>query len=225
VGVLATIVALFAVLLDNWKLYATAFLGTIQLFLVSAVGSLLVGLLIAAMRVSPVPLLRVFGTGYVNIVRNTPLTLVLFFFAFAYPLLKIVDLSFFVRASIGLILYTAAFVSEVVRSGVNTVPVGQAEASRALGFTFSQTLSEIVLPQAVRSVVPPLTNVQIALLKNTTVASGFSVFQAGGIYQILNERGYNVMLGLLWVALFFVILVVPLTLLQRRLETRWSVAR
>jgi glutamate transport system permease protein len=192
---------------------------------VAAVGSLVVGTLLAAMRVSPVPVLRSFGALYVNTFRNTPLTLVLFFFAFAYPRLDIVDLSFFARAATGLILYTSAFVCEVVRSGVNTVPVGQAEASRALGFTFTQTLSQIVLPQAVRSVVPPLSSVEIALLKNTTIAAGFSVFQAGSIYQTLNEQGYSTFIGLLWVALGFIILVTPLTLLQRRLESRWSVAR
>jgi glutamate transport system permease protein len=207
------------------ELYGTAFLGTIELFLVAAIGSLLLGGILAAMRVSPVPILQTFGAVYVNIVRNTPLTLVFFFFAFAYPLLEIVDLSFFWRACAALTLYTAAFVCEVLRSGVNTVPVGQAEASRALGFGFTQTLSEVILPQAVRAVVPPLTNVQIALLKNTTIAAGFSVFQAGGIYQNISEDGGNVFIGLLWVAVGFLILVAPLTVLQRRLEKRWSVTR
>jgi glutamate transport system permease protein len=213
------------VLFDNLGLYGSAFLGTIQLFVVAAIGSLAGGLLLAAMRVSPVPVLRAFGTGYVNVVRNTPLTLVFFFFAFAYPRLDILDLSFFTRACVALIVYTSAFVCEVIRSGVNTVPVGQGEASRALGFSFGQTLSAVVMPQALRSVVPPLTNVQIALLKNTTIAAGFSVFEAGGIYQRLSEQGYNVLIGLLWVAVGFLILVVPLTLLQRRLERSWSVAR
>ena len=213
------------VLFDNLGLYGSAFAGTVRLFLVAAVGSLILGTLLAGMRVSPVPVLRVFGAGYVSVLRNTPLTLVFFFFAFAYPRLEIVDLSFFWRACIALTVYTSAFVCEVIRSGVNTVPVGQAEASRALGFTFGQTLGEIVLPQALRSVVPPLTSIEIALLKNTTIAAGFSVFEAGGIYQNLSERGYNVLVGLLWVALGFLVLVVPLTLLQRRLEQRWSVAR
>ncbi|MDT0353263.1 amino acid ABC transporter permease [Pseudonocardia charpentierae] len=213
------------VLLDNLGLYGSAFAGTVRLFLVAAVGSLVLGVLLAAMRVSPVPILRTFGAGYVQIVRNTPLTLVFFFFAFAYPRLEIADLSFFARACTALIVYTAAFVCEVVRSGINTVPVGQAEASRALGFTFGQTLGAVVLPQALRAVVPPLTNIEIALLKNTTIAAGFSVFEAGGIYQNLSERGYNVLTGLLWVAVGFLILVVPLNLLQRNLERRWSVAR
>ncbi|MDN5916338.1 MAG: amino acid ABC transporter permease [Pseudonocardia sp.] len=213
------------VLFDNLDLYGRAFLGTIELFVIAGIGSLILGLLIAALRVSPVPALRAFGTLYVNVLRNTPLTLVLFFFAFAYPRLGLIDMSFFALACTGLTLYTAAFVCEVIRSGVNTVPVGQAEASRALGFTFIQTLSEVVLPQAVRAVVPPMTNIQIALLKNTTIAAGFSVVEAGGIYANLSERGYNVLVGLLWVALGFLILVVPLTLLQRRLDARWSVAR
>ena len=213
------------VLLDNLDLYGRAFLGTIMLFVVSGIGSLVLGTVLATMRVSPVPALRAFGTLYVNVLRNTPLTLVLFFMAFAYPRLELVELSFFALACTGLTLYTAAFVCEVLRSGINTVPVGQAEASRALGMTFTRTLTSVVLPQAARAVVPPMTNIQIALLKNTTIAAGFSVFEAGGIYANLSERGYDVLTGLLWVALFFVILVAPLTVLQRRLDARWSVAR
>lgn len=213
------------VLVDNIGLYGQAFLHTIELFVISAIGSLIGGLFLAAMRVSPVPVLRSFGTVYVNTVRNTPLTLVFFFFAFAYPRLEILDLSFFTRACAALIVYTSAFVCEVVRSGINTVPFGQAEASRALGFTFAQTLGSIVLPQAVRSVIPPLSNIEIALLKNTTIAAGFSVAEAGSVYQTLSERGYNVLLGLIWVAVGFVILVIPLTAFQQRLERRWSVAR
>ncbi|MEQ3553997.1 amino acid ABC transporter permease [Pseudonocardia nematodicida] len=213
------------VLLDNLGVFVDGFTGTLSLFVVAAIGSLILGTVIAGMRVSPVPVLRVFGSAYVTILRNTPLTLVLFFFAFAYPRLELVDLSFFTLASIGLTVYTAAFVCEVVRSGINTVPVGQAEASRALGFTFTQTLGQVVLPQAMRATVPPMTNVQIALLKNTTIASGFAVVNAGGIYATLSELGYNVLVGLLWVALIFVLLVMPLTYLQRRLDARWSPSR
>jgi glutamate transport system permease protein len=213
------------VLLDNLPLYLEAFfLGTIRLFVIAAIGSLVLGTVLAGMRVSPMPVLRAFGALYVNIVRNTPLTLVFFFFAFAYPRLDLITVSYFVSACAALIIYTAAFVCEVIRSGVNTVPVGQAEAARALGFGFAQTLGQIVMPQAFRAVVPPLTSIMIALLKNTTIAAGFSVFEAGGIYQNLSERGYDVLVGLLWVALFFVILVLPLTGLQRSLEKRWRVA-
>ncbi|MEU7528324.1 amino acid ABC transporter permease [Saccharothrix sp. NPDC042600] len=222
------------VLLDNLDLYGPGFLNTIELFLYSAVGSLVLGTILAMLRVSPVPIFRAAGTLYVTVVRNTPLTLVFFFFAFAFPLLKILDAAsfggsasryYFTSALIALILYTSAFVCEVVRSGINTVPVGQAEASRALGLTFGQMLGSVVLPQATRAVVPPLMSTMIALLKNTTIAAGFSVFQAGSISANLAERGESQLIGLLWVALFFVIPVIPMTLLQRSLEKRWSIAR
>ncbi|WP_019806320.1 amino acid ABC transporter permease [Saccharomonospora halophila] len=213
------------VLLDNLDLYGPGFLNTLTLFALAAIGSLVLGTVLAMLRVSPVPILRATGATYVTLFRNTPLTLLFFFFAFAYPLLEIVDLSYFAAAVVALIVYTSAFVCEVVRSGINTVPVGQAEAARAVGLTFGQMLGQVVLPQATRSVVPPMMSTMIALLKNTTIAAGFSVVEAGAIQNYLSERGYSVMVGLLWVALGFVILVVPMTLLQRSLEKRWSVAR
>jgi glutamate transport system permease protein len=212
------------VLLDNWDLFSRGFLTTLQLLLLSGVLSLALGTLLAAMRVSPVPALRRTGAGYVTLLRNTPLTLVFFLVVFGFPALGI-DISFFARAVVSLTAYTAAFVCEAVRAGINTVHVGQAEAARALGMRFTQTLRHIVLPQAVRSVLPPLASVVIALAKNTTVAAGFSVLEAGAIRAYLSERGESVVLGLLWVAAGFLLVVVPLSLIQRRLESRWAVAR
>jgi glutamate transport system permease protein len=212
------------VLVDNWDLFSRGFLTTLQLLLLSGVLSLALGTLLAAMRVSPVPALRRTGAGYVTLLRNTPLTLVFFLVVFGFPALGI-DISFFARAVVSLTAYTAAFVCEAVRAGINTVHVGQAEAARALGMRFTQTLQHVVLPQAVRSVLPPLASVVIALAKNTTVAAGFSVLEAGAIRAYLSERGESVVLGLLWVAAGFLLVVVPLSLLQRRLESRWAVAR
>ena len=213
------------VLLDNLDLFGPFFLTTIELFLLSAVGALVWGTILAMLRVSPVPVFRAVGTAYVTIARNTPLTLVFAFFVFAYPLLDIVKLDYFPAAVTALTVYTSAFICEVVRSGINTVPVGQAEAGRALGLTFGQILGQVVLPQALRSVVPPLISTLIALLKNTTIAAGFSVAEAGAIRSYLSERGENQLIGLLWVALGFIILVAVLSFVQRSLEKRWSVAR
>jgi glutamate transport system permease protein len=214
-----------SVLTNNLDLFLRAFGQTLQLFAVSAVLSLVLGTILAALRVSPVPVFRGVGTLYVTVLRNTPLTLVFVFFVFAYPLLEILKISEYTAALVALTLYTAAFVCEVVRSGINTVPVGQAEASRALGLTFTQMLGNVVLPQALRSVVPPMTSTMIALLKNTTVASGFAVFQAGNIREALADQGDDVLFGLIWVAIGFVILVLPLTYVQQVFEKRWSVAR
>lgn len=212
-------------LLDNIGLYGSTFLTTIELFVISAVGSLVFGMILAVLRVSPVPVLRAFGTVFVTLMINTPLTVLFLFFAFGLPLLQIVDVSFFVSALIALIIYTAPFICEVIRSGINTVELGQAEAARAIGLTFGQSLSSIVLPQAIRSVVPPLINQLNALLKNTTVAGGFSVLEAGAIHSVLNEKGYVTLTALAWVAVGFVILYIPLAVTQRNLEKRWRVAR
>jgi glutamate transport system permease protein len=213
------------ILIDYWPLFRDGFLTTIELFLFAGVASLILGVILAMLRVSPVPVFRATGTLYVTVVRNTPLTLIFLFFVFAYPYLDVIEMSFFTAAAVALTVYTAAFICEVVRSGINTVPLGQAEAARALGLTSGQSLSQIILPQALRSVVPPLVSMLIALLKNTTVAAGFSVAEAGRIRSVLSDNGENQLVGLLWVAFGFVILVLILTLVQRTLEKRWSVAR
>ncbi len=213
-------------LLNNLDLFTTGFANTGILFGFSAVFALILGTIVAAMRVSPVPVMRATGTFYVNTVRNTPLTLVLAFFALGYPKLGLAPISFITAAIIGLSLYTATYVAEAIRSGVNTVPVGQAEAARAIGLPFTQTLTLVVLPQAFRSVIPPLFSVFIALLKNTTVAAGFSVAEAGAIRANLSERGEPQLVGLLWVALIFILLVIGvLATLQRYFEKKWKVAR
>ncbi|GAA0261477.1 amino acid ABC transporter permease [Cryptosporangium japonicum] len=211
-------------LTDNWSLFGEAFWNTIVLFVLSALAALILGTILGAFRVSPVPALRWLGTGYVNLLRNTPLTLVFFFVAFGFPYLEI-NFSFRTFAVIALSAYTSAFVCEAVRAGINTVPAGQAEAARAVGLTFAQTLRFVILPQAFRAVVPPLGSILIALLKNTTIAAGFSVAEAGSIRANLSELGYPALGGLLWVVIGFLILVLPLSAVQRNLERRWSVAR
>jgi len=212
-------------LLNNLDIFVEGFKNTLILFFSSGAIALVLGTIIGSMRVSPVPAMRAFGTVYVNLVRNTPLTLIMFFFAFGYPKLGFPRADYLVLALIALSLYTATYVAEALRSGVNTVPVGQAEAARAIGLTFGQSMSLVVLPQAFRAVVPPMMNVFIALLKNTTVAAGFSVLEAGAIRQYLSERGEPAIVVLLWVAGIFVALVAVLSWAQRSLERKWKVAR
>lgn len=212
-------------LINNFDLFVAGFQNTLILFFFSAIFALILGVIVGAMRVSPVPVMRGVGTVYVNLVRNTPLTLIMFFFAFGYPKLDLVKLPYTVLAIIALSLYTATYVAEVLRSGFNTVPVGQAEAARAIGLPFTQTMTLVIMPQAIRAVIPPMMSVFIALLKNTTVAAGFSVAEAGAIRATLSERGEPAIVVLLWVALIFVLLVGILSFLQRYLERRWKVLR
>ena len=212
-------------LLNNLDLFVSGFSTTLVVFAWSAVFALALGTLVGAMRVSPVPPMRWVGTGYVNLVRNTPLTLIMFFFAFGYPKLGLPNVSYTTLAIFALSLYTATYVAETLRSGINTVPVGQAEAARAIGLTSGQNMTFVLLPQAFRAVIPPMMSVFIALLKNTTVATGFSVAEAGAIRANLSERGEPAIIVLLWVALIFVLMVAVLSFAQRRLENRWKVAQ
>jgi glutamate transport system permease protein len=165
-----------------------AYWVTIKLTFFSAIGSLLWGTILAGMRVSPVPVMRFFGTWYVNIVRNTPLTLIIIFcsvglyqnlgLALAPENENFIDNNNFWLAVLGFTFYTSTFVCETLRSGFNTVPLGQAEAARSLGLPFSKVFALIVLPQAIRSVIGPMGSVLIALTKNTTIASAIGVAEA-----------------------------------------------
>lgn len=216
------------VIFGNLDLWGIAIKNTLLVFLGGGAIALALGILVGAMRVSPVPIARGVGTVYVNIIRNTPLTLVFFFFVLGYPALGLPKMSTLVLGILAIGIYTATYVAEVLRAGINTVPVGQAEAARAIGLPFGQVMSLVVLPQAFRSVVPPMMSVFIALLKNTTVAAGFSVAELAALRATINDaagRPGSPMEVLLWVALVFVVLVMILSLIQNRLEKRWRIAR
>ncbi|MEV6318620.1 amino acid ABC transporter permease [Streptomyces sp. NPDC051776] len=193
-----------------------AFWVTVQLTVYSAIGSLVWGTLLAAMRVSPVPLMRAFGTGYVNVVRNIPLTVIIVFTSlglFQTLGVRLGGSDFetinFRLAVLGLTLYTSAFVCEAVRSGINTVPVGQMEAARAIGLNFTQVLRLVVLPQAFRSVVGPLASVLIALTKNTTVAAAIGVAEAALLMRTMIENEAQLFLISAIFAFGFICLTLP----------------
>jgi glutamate transport system permease protein len=202
--------------LDNFDKVLQAFWMIIRLTAASGVIALVLGTLLAAMRVSPVPVLRATGTGYVNIFRNTPLTLVLFFCWFGLGANLGVAFSNtqnrnnFWLAVLGLAVYTAAFVCEALRSGVQTVPLGQAEAARAIGLTFMQNLRLIVLPQAVRAVVAPLGSLLIALAKNATIAGTIGVAETVYLMKdLINDNGDQTIGIFLGFAAGFLVLTLP----------------
>jgi glutamate transport system permease protein len=212
-------------IIENLPLFLHGFWNTLSLLVLAGLGALVIGIVIAAMRISPVGSFRGFATVYTEVVRNTPLTLVLFFCATLLPYLNFQP-GYFLLALIGLTIYTSPFVAEALRSGVNGVAIGQAEAARSIGLTFGQTLSFVVMPQAVRMVIPPLINVFIALTKNTSVAGAFFVFELfGAAKQITNVRGDAVIAILLAVAFFYLVITIPLGLIAGRIEKRVAVLR
>ncbi len=209
-----------------------AFWMTIRLTVLAALGALVIGTFVAVLRLSPVPLARWLGAAYVTLVRNTPLTLIVVFCQLGlYVNLGVkasddVKTNAFWLGLIGLSTYTAAFVCEALRSGVNTVPVGQAEAARSIGLGFGQTLRYVVLPQAFRAAIAPLGSVLIALTKNTTVLSVIGVAEIAYLMADMVEQRSDLVYAVFGiVAVGFVLLTLPMGMLFTWLSRRWVVAR
>ena len=216
--------------LSNYDVAAAVWV-TIQLSVLSAIGALILGTIVAVLRVSPVAVLRGIGTSYVNIFRNTPLTVLLTLCVLGLSLLVGLQLSqdlskdAFRWAVVGLSAYHAAFVCEAIRSGVNTVPAGQAEAARSIGLAFTQSLREVLLPQAFRGSIAPLGSVLIALIKNTTVAAVVGVADTAKLLATITENE-GAQLGVFFViAMIFVVLTLPIGVLATSLSQRMAVKR
>jgi glutamate transport system permease protein len=223
---------------DNVDAYLKAFGYTLALFLVSGVLSMVLGTFLVALRVGPIAVLRWAGATYVTLVRNTPLVIVFAFFSFAAPTLgirftwldvHIGDYDFtalFGAAGASLTLYTSSFVCEALRAGVNAVPLGQAEAARAIGLPFSGVMSQVVLPQALRASLPPLASVQIALIKNTSVAAVFGVAEATAQMRGFTNDFSSQRLGIFVAfAIGYIIVVEVISLSSYLVERKVRVAR
>lgn len=234
-----------SVLIEKFEVFSSGFWLTFQLCLLAAIGALTIGVLVAVLRISPIAPLRWVGTAYVTVFRNVPLTVVFFFTAFGLPelgsnadFLKIpvlttiferlgVELPFFRFAIIALSLYTGAFVCEAVRSGINAVPPGQAEAGRALGLTFRQNLYHVVLPQAWKAAIVPLGSVIIAMIKNSALAGFFGLTGdlSNSAQSLVTVEGYPVVPVFIGIAVGFLIMTMPLGMLLDRVEARRAVTR
>lgn len=219
--------------------YLTAFGLTIGLFLVSGIASLVWGTILAVLRVGPVSILNKAAALYVTLFRNTPLLMIFIFMAIAMPVLGynftfVEDVevagynvsAFFFRACLALTLYTSAFVCEAMRSGVNAVPLGQAEAGRAIGLTFSQSMRLIVLPQASRAVIPPMTSVLVALVKNTSIAAAFGIAEATATMRGITNDNADQRIGIfLAFAIGYIIVVEVISVASYAVEHKVRAAR
>ena len=214
-----------------------AFAFSVEMMVIAGVIALVVGSLLAALRVSPIPLARGIGTVYVYTVRNTPLLLIMLLFAFGLPNLDVrpeVSLGaadvlnfnvFFIFATIALGLYTAAFVCEALRSGINSIPLGQAEAARAIGLPFGQTLRLVILPQAFRAVVQPVASALIAMIKNSAVSVGVGVTDmAFMMKKLTNDYSSSIWEIFIGFALAYMLLVAIVATVAAVLERRFRVA-
>ncbi|MCR1786427.1 amino acid ABC transporter permease [Nocardioides carbamazepini] len=212
---------------SDFDLVLKAFWLTIQLALLSGLLAMVLGTLLAAMRVGPVAVLRGVASTYVALVRNTPLLVMCIFVFVAAPNLGLfVGTPFLLKGTIAVGLYTAPFVAEAIRSGVNAVPLGQAEAARAIGMTFAQNMRHVVLPQAFRASVPPLASTLIAMTKNTSVVAVFGLMEATARMRDFVNKNSDDTIGIFIIfAIGYILLVELISLAAYGLERRWKAAR
>lgn len=212
------------VVFDNLDVFAEGMRTTVSLTLLSFAVAFVIGTVVAACRVGPVPPLRWLGAFYVETVRNTPLTVHFVLFFFGLPKVGII-FSPFTTAIIVLGGYTGAFIAETIRSGVNAVAPGQAEAARSLGLSFTQVLGLVVLPQALRTVVAPLGGLFIALIKNSSIALVISVQElVSQTDRLANDtaRPIPIYIG---AAVAYLLLTVPSGIVWGALERRVAIKR
>jgi aspartate/glutamate/glutamine transport system permease protein len=217
---------LWDVFSEHFPEFSSGFWVTVRLVAISFVIAMVVGTLVAALRVAPLKPLNWIGGVFVEVFRNTPL-LVLLFIAFAGLRRAGVPIDAWTAGTASLGLYTAAYVAEALRSGVFAVGKGQIEASLSLGLDYPRTLRYVILPQAFRTVIPHLGSLIIAMIKNSAII-GVSLLAIGDLLhqaRLVNSRTFATDEVFFWAAVGYLILTGLATLVVRRLETRYAIHR
>ncbi|WP_349305431.1 amino acid ABC transporter permease [Bacillus sp. FJAT-50079] len=212
----------FSILTKYFDMYWEGFLATLTISIIALIASFLIGAIIAVMRITPIAPLRWIGTAYVEFFRNIPLLVIAFFFYFGTPALGL-QLSGFTSGTIALTIYTSAFIGEAIRSGILSVPKGQTEAARSSGLTYLQTMRMIILPQAIKIVIPPIGNQFINLVKNSSILALIAGTELMYQADLISAKTYVVFDVYIFVALFYLVITIPLSFgvgyLEKRLAT------
>jgi aspartate/glutamate/glutamine transport system permease protein len=214
----------YSILFDHWDMYLQGFANTLKASVLALIGSLAVGIIIAIFRIAPIRPLNWLGAAYVEFIRNIPLVLIVFVFFVGLPAVGI-RLDPFTAGTLGLMVYTAAFIAEVIRSGILAVPKGQMEAARSSGLTYLQTMRYIILPQAIKIVIPPLGNQFINLVKNSSVLGVIAGLDLMYFGDLISSDTFVTFDVYIFVALFYLVLTIPLSLGVGYLERRLAKTR
>ena len=206
-------------LTSNWSAFIRGFGWTLLSSILALFFSLIIGSLFAILEVVPNKALRIIGNVYVEIFRNIPLLVITMFFYLVIPL-YIVKINGFTAGTIGLTIYTSAFIAETVRAGINSVDPGQMEAARSQGMTFWKAMRYIVLPQAFKYVIPPLGNQFVNLVKNSSVlafVAGFDLMYQG---NAIASQTFETVNTYVIVGIFYLIITLPISYYMQHLEKK-----
>lgn len=205
------------ILVNNFPELMSGLGYTLMSSLIALVGSLIIGTAFALMEISTHRWVSVIGNIYVEVVRNIPLLVITMAFYVIVPQ-YIAQIDGFTAGTIGLTIYTSAFIAETVRAGIQSVAVGQMEGARSVGMTYSQAMIQIIFPQAFKIVIPPLGNQFINLVKNSSIlafVAGFDLMYQG---KIIANATFNTFDTYLAVGVLYLILTMPLSYFMRYLE-------
>jgi His/Glu/Gln/Arg/opine family amino acid ABC transporter permease subunit len=212
-------------IVDNLDIFVQGYLTTVLLAVAAMALAVAIGTVMASLRVWGGTLLSPLAGFYVEFFRNTPLLVQLFFYATLFAPRNLgLSSDPVVVAIVGLGIYTGAFVTEAIRSGILSVDAGQLDAARSLGMGQLSTLRLVVLPQAIRTVIPPLGNLSIALVKNTSIASAISAREVLFVGLLVQSRTFSLEPFLAVVAAYWS-LTIPLSIAVAHLERRLVFAR
>jgi len=206
-------------LTSNWSAFISGFGWTLLSSVLALFFSLIIGSLFAILEVVPNKFLRIIGNIYAEVFRNIPLLVITMFFYLVIPL-YVVKINGFTAGTIGLTIYTSAFIAETVRAGINSVDPGQMEAARGQGMTFSQAMRYIVLPQAFKYVIPPLGNQFVNLVKNSSVlafVAGFDLMYQG---NAIASQTFDTVNTYIIVGVFYLIITLPISYYMQHLERK-----
>jgi len=217
---------LVPIIVNNYDTYLSGLLLTVELVGISFAIAMVVGTLVASLRIAPAKPLNWIGMFYVETFRNVPLLVLAIIFS-AGLLRAGIDIGRLSSASIALGLYTAAYIAESIRSGVSAVSKGQIEASLSLGFTYRQTMRQVILPQAFRTVIPPIGNLIIAMIKNSAIVAGslIALTDILKVARVVNSRTFATNEAFFWAGVGYLLLTIPATIIVRRLEKRFAIKR
>lgn len=209
----------FGVIFDNFDTLLQAFLVTIVLALCAELLGIVLGLVLALMKIGRSRLLSAPAQVYIDVFRGTPLLVQIIFIYFATPNIGIRIESLFFAGLVALTLNSAAYVAEIFRSGIQSIDKGQMEAGRASGLTYTQTMRHIIVPQAFRRVIPPLTNEFVMLIKDTSIVSVIGLEELLRSARVLQSATANAT-PLVAAAVFYLAICLPLIYLANGLERR-----
>lgn len=212
----------FSILTNYFDVYWEGFLNTLKISLIGLVFSFILGVIIAILRIAPFKVLNFIGACYVEFIRNIPVLIIAFFFYFGIS--QYINMNGFQSGTIALTIYTSAFIAEAVRAGIQSVDKGQMEAARSTGLTYVQAMRYVILPQAIKIVIPPIGNQFLNLVKNSSilgVVAGLDLMYFG---DSVLEKTYVTFDTYIFVAMFYLIITIPLSLLVNYLEKRLAKA-